>query len=643
MCGLTGFWYLNSGSREPLRPIVEMMMDQIEARGPDSSGVWCDQEIGLALGHRRLSIRDLSEAGHQPMVSKSGNSILAYNGEIYNATELRDELIKQGFSFHGTSDTEVVLEACEAWGIENAVKRFIGMFAFTLWDRSNRKLFLVRDRLGIKPLYWGVHRGTLFFGSQLKSFSMHPLWDPEIDRDALVSYFRFNYIPAPSSIFKGIQKLEPGTILAFDSDKGSKQSYYWNIHDIASSNKSAYSQRSQSELIDELECLLKDAVKRRMIADVPLGVFLSGGIDSSTVVALMQAQSSKPVSSFSIGFYEDDYNEAQYAKKVADHLGTDHHEMYVHINDALDVIPDIPNWYDEPFADSSQIPMFLVSKLARDHVTVALSGDGGDELFAGYNRYFLGQSIWKYIDVMPSWLRKAAVNSIHLLSPRSWDAFARLIPKKLRPPHVGDKAYKLADILQVASAEDFYRNLVSLWDEPANLVIGGKERVIQSVQRMGESQSFVELMQYIDTVTYLPDDILTKVDRASMAVSLETRVPLLDHRVVDFAWKLPLDMKIRHRQGKWLLRQVLYKHVPQHIIDRPKMGFGVPIGHWLRGPLREWVEYLFSKQSIKSAGLLNFELINQRWEEHLSGRRNWQYPLWGVLMFLAWHERWIES
>jgi len=641
MCGLTGFWnFKHTDSKETLLGLAEAMALEIEKRGPDSYGGWADENVGLSIGHRRLAIIDLSIAGHQPMISRSGRSLIAYNGEIFNAPELRAELISKGCQFRGHSDTEVILEACEYWGVAAACQRLIGMFAFVFWDREKKILFLVRDRVGIKPLYWGMNQGILFFGSQPKSFRKHPAWKPEIDKDALTAYFRFNYVPTPLSIFKGIQKLTPGTVLSIDASGKTDETRFWDLLDVAkrSINKTS---KSENELIQELDDLLRDAVKRRMVADVPLGAFLSGGIDSSTVVALMQAQSDSPIKSFSIGFSEEGYDEAKHAALVAKHLKTEHHELYLQAKDAQSIIPDIPNWFDEPFADVSQIPTFLVSRMAREHVVVSLSGDGGDELFAGYNRYLLGNSLWQRIKLMPYWLRKIGASSIRALQPQRWDQMSGLLPARFRPRLMGDKAYKLADLMMLPSNQDFYRSLVSHWDKPEQVVLGGMEgKTYPWVGCDIAFKDFIEEMQYLDTLTYLPDDILTKVDRASMAVSLEARVPLLDHRVIEFAWSLPSQMKIRDNQGKWLLRKVLDRYVPRELIDRPKMGFGVPIDQWLRGPLREWAEDLLSYNRLKNDGLLNPEIIRQRWSEHLSNQRNWQYSLWGVLMFQAWYAKW---
>lgn len=643
MCGFTGFWdFKKQTTKEKLLTYAEAMALQIKERGPDSWGGWADEQVGLVFGHRRLAVVDLTEAGHQPMISSSGRSVIIYNGEIYNAPAIKQDLIALGIQFRGHSDTEVILEACEAWGVVAACQKFIGMFTFAIWDRQQRTLSLARDRMGIKPLYWGFHNEILFFGSQIKSFIKHPNWNPSIDRSALTAYFRFNYVPTPLSIFEGIYKLFPGTVLSIDENRRTEETQFWDFQSIAQQGIATRDLRSELQLTQELDELLRDAVGRRMIADVPLGAFLSGGIDSSTVVALMQAQSPKPIKSFSIGFHETGFDEAQYAAQVAKHLGTEHHEWYLTSQQACEIIPEIPNWFDEPFADVSQIPTFLVSRLARQFVTVSLSGDGGDELFAGYNRYFVGQAYWQRLKRLPKWLRSASALGIRSLSPQGWDDLSQMIPTRFRPRLVGDKAYKFADVLTTSSAVHFYRSLVSHWDNPAECVQNGSEPDTPPWDNFDElaSGNFLDTMQMMDTMTYLPDDILTKVDRASMAVSLEARVPLLDHRVVEFAWGLPQNIKIREGESKWLLRQVLNQYVPKHLIDRPKMGFGVPIDAWLRGPLREWAEVLLSERRLQEDNLLNSVPIRQRWQEHLSGKRNWQYSLWGVLMFQTWKERW---
>jgi asparagine synthase (glutamine-hydrolysing) len=638
MCGITGFWSftdrLSSGS---LDRIAVEMANQLTSRGPDSSGVWCQTEVQLAFGHRRLSIVDLSEAGHQPMISASGRFVITYNGEVYNASELREDLLGKGYSFRGHSDTEVILAACEAYGLIDATKKLIGMFAFALWDEQDHKLHFVRDRLGIKPLYWGFNQDTLFFGSQVKSFYPHPLWEPEINRDTLSNLFRFCYIPGPSSIYRGIQKLTPGCIATIEGKDKISISPYWTMDEAIQRGRAQALSQSSTQWIEQLDALLRDAVKRCMVSDVPIGAFLSGGIDSSTVVALMQAQSTNPVQTFSIGFDEKGYNEAPHAKAIANHLGTNHHELYLKFTEAQNIIPTIPQWCDEPFADSSQIPTFLVSRLAQSHLKVSLSGDGGDEFFAGYNRYFQADRFWGRISSMPLSLRKLTAAGIQSLSPSQWDLLSKLIPGNRS--FIGDKAHKLASLLKCPDREALYLNLVSLWDNPDLLIEGPhKSENLPSPWLRGGNRSqnsFIEEMQYIDSLTYLPDDILSKVDYASMAVSLESRVPLLDHRVVEFSWGLPLDLKLKHPEGKWILRQVLKRYVPESLVDRPKMGFGVPIDHWLRGPLRPWAEDLLSSSSLKDSGL-NAIPIRQRWDDHLSGTRNWHYSLWPVLMYQAW-------
>ncbi|AAO90374.1 asparagine synthase (glutamine-hydrolyzing) [Coxiella burnetii] len=637
MCGIVGFWdFRRSWKKEQYQKVAAKMADQITSRGPDSSGVWCDEKTGLAFGHRRLAVIDLSTAGHQPMLSHSGNTAIIYNGEIYNAPFIRRELENAGIYCCGHSDTEVLLEACELWGVKSAVKKMNGMFAFAYWNKLEKKLYLGRDRLGIKPLFWSLKNNIFYFSSQLKALAAHPVWNVEIDRTALTSYFRFNYIPAPLSIYKGVYKLKPGTILTIDPNQKIIEETFWSLETVCQKNINK-KKIDDNEVLEKTETLLRDAVKCRMYSDVPLGAFLSGGIDSSAVVALMQAQSTNRIKTFSIGFYEKEYNEASYAKEVAQHLKTDHHELYLHVDEAARLIPQIPEWYDEPFADSSQIPTYLVSQLARQHVTVSLSGDGGDELFAGYNRYLLAENLWSKLVRFPLWMRQSGSKTINFFSPSAWDKFANVIPRKLRPSSVGDKAHKLAALL-TQSSEDLYKGLVSLWERPAELVIDGSD--ISLWPEPLPDLNFTERMQYIDTLTYLPDDILTKVDRASMAVSLEARIPLLDYRLVEYIWSLPMRFKLERGETKWLLRRVLGKYVPEKLFTRPKMGFGVPIDHWLRCQLREWAEDLLSVPKLEKDGLLHSSLIRQRWQEHLSGKRNWQYSLWSVLMFQLWRERW---
>ena len=639
MCGFTGFW--QNGKSDAA--IAEGMADQLRHRGPDDSGVWLDEEAGLALAHRRLSIIDLSSAGHQPMVSPCGRFVLVYNGEIYNHQDIRSELDEQGggFKWRGHSDTETLLAALRHWGIEGTLKRLNGMFAFALWDKAEKTLFLARDRMGEKPLYYGRCGNTFLFCSELKALRVHPQWKGEVDRDALSLYLRHNYVPAPWSIYKGIRKLPPAHYLVVRR-KGAEISdplCYWDLRQVAERGVRA-PKEAPAELMDQLDALLRDAVKRRMMADVPLGAFLSGGFDSSTVVALMQAQSGQPVKTFSIGFHDKGFNEAHHAKAVANHLGTDHTELYVTPEEAMAVIPDLPLIWDEPFSDSSQIPTLLVSRLARGQVTVSLSGDGGDELFYGYNRYVLGDKIWRKLHRLPAGFKAIVAGLLKHVPARQLDHLMDLLPKRLRFPHLADRLPKLAEVLEYDSGAAFYRTLVSHWKKPDEIVLGAHEplTIINDTDRHPALSDFRELMMWLDQLTYLPDDILVKVDRATMAVSLEGRIPLLDHRVVEFAWKVPMSMKSKDGQGKWLLRQVLYRYVPRELMERPKMGFGVPIEYWLRGPLRDWAEALLDEKRLREGGFFAPKPIRKMWQEHITGKRRWHYYLWDVLMFQAWLE-----
>lgn len=641
MCGIAGLIDLKAQtSTEELHQITTRMTDTLFHRGPDGGDVWIDGETGVGLGHRRLAIIDLSEAGHQPMTSSDDRFVIVYNGEVYNADDLRPELVALGYTFKGHSDTEVIVNGFSAWGVKATIERLIGMFAIATWDKQTRQFYLIRDRVGIKPLFWTETNGTFLFGSELKALYEHPACPKVINRNAVASYLRHNYIPAPLTMFDGIHKLMPGHILCRDFSGNQTIEPFWSLDNVIA-NQTGF-EGSEAEATDQLEDLLKDAVGRRMISDVPLGAFLSGGIDSSCVAALMQAQSSKPIRTFSIGFEEEGYNEAKHAAAVAKHIGTDHTELYVTPNDARDVIPLLPDYYDEPFADSSQIPTYLVSKMTRDHVTVALSGDGGDELFGGYTRYFTAQKYAKTLYSIPKPLRQIGSGMIHSLSPKTWDKLFNLVPASKRPSLPGDKLYKLAGVI-TGDQDDCYRRLISHWEHPDQVVLGASEpKGLVWDQTVKERvPNFVDRMQYLDTLTYLPDDILTKVDRASMAVSLEARVPLLDHRVLEFAWNLPQSMKIKDGQGKWLLRQVLYRHVPKEMIERPKMGFGVPIDQWLRGPLKEWAHELLKPEALSQTGLVDPIAVQQKWAEHQNGTRNWQYHLWDILMLQSWQQKWM--
>jgi asparagine synthase (glutamine-hydrolysing) len=639
MCGIAGFIGAAPGS--DIGDIAEAMAKSIAYRGPDDQGIWTDGECETALVHRRLSIIDLSAAGHQPMLSADERYVISYNGEVYSFQPIAAELAARGHKFRGHSDTEVILESFAVNGIEATLKRMIGMFAIALWDRRDRTLTLMRDRLGIKPLYWAKFGNTFLFGSELKALRAHPGWTPRIDQSAVAAFLRHNYIPAPRTIYEGVYKLEPGTVLTLPWRGEPKISRFWDARSVARDGSHNPLEGSDAELTEQLESLLKDAVGRRMIADVPLGAFLSGGVDSSTVVALMQAAKSGTVKSFSIGFDIEGYNEAPHAAAVARHLQTDHTELTVTSKAALDVIPRLADFYDEPFADSSQIPTYLVSAMTRKHVTVALSGDGGDELFAGYNRYQLTQRFWRSLSLMPRAVRKGAAAALTAVRPDRWTQLLSALPSRLRPPQAGDKVHKAAAVLRLDSADAVYRRLVSHW-EPSEIMPQAAEprSILDDATVAKDFPDLLERMQFLDLVTYLPDDILTKVDRASMAVALEARVPLIDHRVVEFAWRLPENVKVRNGTSKWLLRQVLYRHVPPELIERPKMGFGIPLGEWLRGPLRDWAETLLNEQRLRQAGLLDAGMVRRYWADHLDGRRNWQYLLWDVLMLEAWRERW---
>ncbi len=650
MCGFAGFL----GVGKPCDVVLErikVMSDAIAHRGPDSDGHWLDADAGIAIGHRRLAIVDLSTAGTQPMQAVSGRWVIAFNGEIYNHLQLRAELEDTTLApaWRGHSDTETLLAGFEAWGIVATIKKCVGMFAMAVWCRENQSLTLVRDRLGEKPLYYGWQgqgiNAAFLFGSELKALKQHAAFAAEIDRNALCLLMRHSYIPAPYSIYQGIAKLEPGCLLSVSTaDPVPVVSRYWSATQVAQNGVANPFAGTPKEAVDALEELLKSSVQQQMMADVPLGAFLSGGIDSSTVVALMQAQSARPVKTFTIGFNEEAYNEAVHAKAVAQHLGTDHTELYVTPGQALDVIPQLPELYDEPFADSSQIPTFLVSKLARQQVTVSLSGDAGDELFGGYNRYVLADKLWKRLSRLPVAGRRLAAQGMRAVSPSTWNAMATplqtFLPQSLRQANLGDKLHKAAGVLGSANVDQLYLGLVSQWDDPASLVIGGAEPPTLLTGHASELKGLddIQRMMVLDTVSYLPDDILVKVDRAAMRVSLEGRVPFLDHRVVEFAWQLPQNLKLRDGVGKWVLREVLYRHVPKALIERPKMGFGVPIGDWLRGPLRDWAEALLDEERLMREGYFQPVPIRKKWAEHLSGVRNWQHHLWTVLMFQAWLE-----
>ena len=648
MCGLAGIFAVVDSN---CKKCVAIMCAQIQHRGPDGAGVWENDNGTLALGHRRLSVLDLSPTGAQPMHSACNRYVTVFNGEIYNFRQLRDELsyLHPGHVWCGTSDTEVILAGISYWGLETTLTKLDGMFAIAVWDKAEQNLYLARDRMGEKPLYYGYVGNQFAFASELKALKVLRGWTNEIDRVALTAYFRYSYIPSPLSIFKGIAKLMPAHFLKItradiQAARMPISMVYWKLDDAIAIGRVHPFVGSEVEATDELERLLLDTVGKQMVSDVPIGAFLSGGVDSSTVVSLMQAQSKTPIQTFTIGFNEADFNEAKYAKVVATHLGTEHHELYVTPAQTMDVVPLLPTLYDEPFADSSQIPTYLVSKLARAKVTVSLSGDGGDELFCGYNRYAWMYKIWGAISPFPAPARRLIGKFASIIPPSivagGYGLVKPLLPKELQFANPADKWAKTADLLCVKDSGELYKRVVSSWQNPAALVIGGSEPL--SIFELSEPQSHQlnlgEQMMRFDALTYLPDDILVKVDRASMGVSLESRVPLLDRRVVEFAWHLPMEMKLRGGVSKWILREVLYRYVPRELIERPKMGFGVPIDSWLRGPLRSWAEALLDEKLLAKQGFLNVDLVRSVWIEHLSGRRNWQYQLWAVLIFQAWLE-----
>lgn len=612
------------------------MTNRLSHRGPDDCGIWIDPGIPVALGHRRLSIIDLSPLGHQPMMSASGRFILTFNGEIYNYSDLRRDL--SNYSFKGTSDTEVMLAAFEVWGVAESLRRFNGMFAFGLWDREERVLHLSCDRFGEKPLYYGFAGKTLLFGSELKALTAYPGFDTTVDPDVVMLFMRYSYVPKPYSIYKKARKIEPGTCLSFrwgNLSDGCETQVYWSARDVAASAVSTPFRGTSLEATDELERLLGESVRMRMMADVPLGAFLSGGIDSTTIVSLMQKYGSQTARTFTIGFTEKSYNEANEARAVAKYLNTRHTELCVTPSEAMAVIPKLSSIYDEPFADSSQVPTYLVSQLARQQVTVSLSGDGGDEVFGGYNRYIWSEQIWRWARNFPRHLRSLAAHLCLSISPGAWDSLSLVAPSHLKGKSPGNRIHKLASILDAESKEQLYHRLITLvvntksgkLDLPVNMT---------NPTNWDAVPTYLQRMMLMDVIGYLPNDILVKVDRAAMAVSLETRTPFLDHRLFEFAWSLPDEWKVQKGAGKWLLRQVLYRHVPSEMMERPKAGFGIPIDIWMRGPLRDWAESLLNESRLREEGFLDARSVRQKWAQHLSGSHNWYPQLWAVLMFESW-------
>lgn len=647
MCGIAGFYSTVPGDRREFHAIGGYMQNAVAHRGPDDFGIWQDPDLPLVMAQRRLSIIDLSADGHQPMASHTGRYVVVYNGEIYNYLELRAELEAKGHIFKGRSDTEVMITAFEHWGVNQALQKIGGMFATVLWDREKRQLHFIRDRFGKKPMYVGWGRKSLIFASELKAFHAHPDFEAVVNREALTLYMRYGYVCAPYSIFKGVWQVLPGARLTIDldglkpgGDLGAMMEPYWYLPRIVEERRAHPNRHSEQDIILEFESMLKKAVAQRMIADVPLGAFLSGGIDSSTIVALMQAQSAEPVKTFSIGFEEAGYDESKHAAAVAAHLGTDHREFMVTAQQALDVVPKLPDIYDEPFADSSQIPTYLVSKLARDHVTVVLTGDGGDEILGGYQRHTHVPQMWSKIGWLPAPLRGLAGDMLRKIPMETYD---RMMPNH---PQFGRRMHRLALLAGKRTPAEVYSSLVDAWDNPEDVVLGGRMPMIPLNDPAWQPRglSFTESMIYGDTLSYRPNDLMVKADRATMAVALEARAPLMDHLLCEYSWSLPMHMKIRGLTGKWLLRQVLKKHVPTAMFERPKMGFGIPVNEWLRGPLREWGGDILSPAKIRAQGWLDADIVTKAWNDHQAGvtAHGNATHLWSVLMFQAWYDRWMK-
>jgi len=645
MCGIGGYLGAEVDPRHGAG-VVEQMISTIAHRGPDDSGCWIDERGRVGLGNRRLAIVDLTPDGHQPMSSAEGRYVVTYNGEIYNHEPLREDLTRLGHGFRGHSDTEVLLAAVTEWGVAASLKKFVGMFAFALWDRHDETLWLARDRIGEKPLYHGWFGDTFLFGSELKCLRAHPAFRGEIDRDVLALYLSTSYVPGPNSIYRGVAKLPPGCFLQVRIRQGgtpSRPTSYWSATEAAEDGAANPLALSQGEAVDALDGLINDAVRQCMRADVPLGAFLSGGIDSSTVVAAMQSQSHEPVHTFTIGFDQHHMNEAPFAKRVASHLGTDHTELHVSEEDALRVVPRLATAYDEPLADASAIPTLLLAELTRRHVTVALSGDGGDELFGGYLHHRRMAGLWRRTRPVPVAARKALSRVLTRVAPETWDGLYRsacwILPPAARDRHPGPALHRLGEALSANEVETFCRSFLGHWRETGAVVIGAQARPpLTRPDQWSAVTDPIQRLMALDLVTFLPDDILVKVDRATMAASLEARAPFLDHRIVEFTWRLPMSLQLGDGHGKHLLRQVLYRHVPRELVDRPKMGFGAPVGDWLRGRLRDWADELLDASRLTQEGFLDPAPIVNRWREHRSGARDWSAPLWDVIMFEAWLE-----
>lgn len=645
MCGIAGFYLSDDLNAHNYISCLPKMVSMLSHRGPDSSDYIYDKACKVGFAHTRLSIIDTSSAGSQPMESKSGRYIIIFNGEIYNHLDLRIKL--DNTSWRGHSDTETILACIEEWGFKKTLMYCVGMFSIALLDKKESRLKLAVDRFGEKPLYYSTYSGNFVFGSELKALKILPGLTLEVNRDVLSMYLRYKYIPAPYCIYKHVNKIEPGKYISIDLKNIKnclQQETYWSFKETVNTSQNQLIDISSTDFIKDLEDKLTLSVSRQMLSDVPIGSFLSGGIDSSLITTLMQSQSFKPIKTFTMGFADSAYNEAKYAKEISERLGTDHTELYVDSQMAIDIIQDLPKIYDEPFGDSSQIPTTLLSRLTREHVTVALSGDAGDEIFGGYNRHTSVAPLWNNMKYIPSIIRNGLSNNLSKLSPANLDSlykkYNKFIPNKYQISHFGDQVQKISQILKSKNEYEMYISLISSWDNPDKIVKGSKEieTFLTSNSNYFDLDSFEHTMMAIDTLSYLPGDILTKVDRASMSASLETRLPFLDHNLVEFAWKLPIRSKIKKRTGKLPLREILYKYIDRDVIERPKMGFGIPIDTWLRGPLRDWAENLLNEKRLIKEGFFNPEEIRYVWEEHLSGKKNWQDKIWTILMFQLWLE-----